>query len=47
LQPAHVHVSPQVQAAPHWHDAAGRAGVVWQPHLHSDSLQTAHAQTFD
>jgi hypothetical protein len=42
----HVQVSPQAQAGPHWHDAAGRA-VVWQPHLHSEPLQTAHVQGFD
>jgi hypothetical protein len=43
----HVQVAPQAQAGPHWHDAAGRAVVAWQPHLHSEPLQTAHVQRFD
>jgi hypothetical protein len=43
----HVQVSPQAQAGPHWHADAGRAVVVWQPHLHSEPVQTAHVQTFD
>jgi hypothetical protein len=43
----HEHVSPQLQAGPHWHEGAGRDDVVWQPHLHSEPLQTAHVHTFD
>ena len=42
-----LHVFPQVQASPHWHDAAGRAEGFWQPHLHSEPVQTPQVQTFD
>jgi hypothetical protein len=42
-----VHAGPQPQASPHAHDSAGWATGVWQPQVHSEPEQTAHAQTFD
>lgn len=46
-QPSQVHVGPQLQTSPHWHEAAGRAAAFWQPHAHSEPVQAAQAQTFD
>ena len=43
----HLHVGPQWQTSPHWHEAAGWAARFWQPQLHSEPGQTVHAQTFD
>jgi len=45
--PRQVHVGPQLQTSPHWHEAAGRAAAFWQPQVHSEPVQVAHAQTFD
>jgi hypothetical protein len=42
-----VQVGPQLQISPHWHEADGRAAAFWQPHVHSEPVQAAHAQTFD
>ena len=48
-----LHVGPQLQAGPQlqrsseWHDAAGWAAGFWQPQVHSEPVQAAHAQTFD
>jgi hypothetical protein len=48
-----LHVGPQLQAGPQlqrsseWHDADGRAAGFWQPQVHSEPVQAAHAQTFD
>jgi hypothetical protein len=46
-QSRQVHVAPQLQTGPHWHDAAAELAGFWQPHLHSAPLHTAHAHTFD
>jgi hypothetical protein len=46
-QPSQLHVGPQLQTSPHRHEAAGRAAELWQPHMHSEPGQTAHAHTFD
>jgi hypothetical protein len=46
-QPLQLHVGPQLQTSPHWHEADGRAAAFWQPHVHSEPVQAAHAQTFD
>jgi hypothetical protein len=46
-QPWQLHVSPQRHASPHWHDAAGLGTGFWQPHVHSEPVQTVQAQTFD
>jgi hypothetical protein len=46
-QPLQVHVGPPPQTSPHWHEAAGRAAAFWQPQVHSEPVQAAHAQTFD
>jgi hypothetical protein len=46
-QPLQVHVGPQLQTSPHWHEAAGGLAGFWQPQLHSEPVQTAHAQPFD
>jgi hypothetical protein len=42
-----LHVGPQSQTSPHWHEAAERAGKFWQPQVHSEPVQTAHAQAVD
>jgi hypothetical protein len=42
-----LHAGPQLQTSPHRHEAAGLAAGSWQPHLHSEPVQTAHAQAFD
>jgi hypothetical protein len=42
-----VHVGPQPQTSPHWHAAAGRGAVLWQPQVHSEPVQVAQASTFD
>ena len=34
-QPVQVHAGPQLQTSPHWHEAAGRGAVFWQPQVHS------------
>jgi hypothetical protein len=41
-QALQVHVGPQLQASPHWHDVAGRPAGLWQPQVHSEPPQTAH-----
>jgi hypothetical protein len=46
-QPWQLHVSPQRHASPHWHEAAGMGTGFWQPHVHSEPVQTVQAQTFD
>ena len=46
-QPLQVHVGPQLQTSPHWHEAAGRSARFWHPQVHSEPVQTAHAQPFD
>jgi hypothetical protein len=46
-QPLQLHVGPQLQASPHWQDAAVRAAGSWQPQVHSEPGQTAHAHPFD
>jgi hypothetical protein len=46
-QPWQVHVGPQLQTSPHWHEPAGRAAGVWQPQLHSEPVQIAPAHAFD
>jgi len=46
-QPLQVHVGPQLQTSPHWLEAAGRSAGFWQPQVHSEPGQTAHAQPFD
>jgi hypothetical protein len=48
-QPLQVHVGPQPQTSPHRHEAADWTGGFgfWQPHLHSEPVQTAHAHAFD
>jgi len=46
-QPLQVQVGPQLQIAPHWHEAGGRSAGFWQPQVHSEPVQTAHAQPFD
>jgi hypothetical protein len=46
-QPLQLHVGPQLETSPHWHEAAGRAAGFWPPHLQSEPVQTAQAQTFD
>ena len=46
-QPLQMHVGPQLQTSPHWHEAAGRSAAFWQPQAHSEPVQTAHAQPFD
>ena len=44
----HVHVSPQLQTSPHWHDAvAGTGAGFWQPQVHCEPAQDWHAQTFE
>jgi hypothetical protein len=45
-QPWQLHVGPQLQTSPHWHDT-GRAAAFWQPHVHSEPVQVAQTQTFD
>jgi hypothetical protein len=45
-QPLQVHVGPQPQTSPHWHEA-GRAAALWQLHVHSEPVQVAQANTFD
>jgi hypothetical protein len=42
-----LHVGPQLQTSPQWHEAAGRSAGFWQPQVHSEPVQTAHAQPFD
>jgi hypothetical protein len=46
-QPLQVHVGPQLQTSPHWHEAAGRSAEFWHPQVHSEPVQTPHAQPFD
>jgi hypothetical protein len=46
-QPLQLHVSPQLQTSPHWHEAVGTAAGFWQPHVHSGPIQVPQAQTFD
>jgi hypothetical protein len=46
-QPLQVHVGPQLQNSPHWHEVAGRAAAFWQPQVHAEPVQAAQAQTFD
>jgi hypothetical protein len=29
-----VHVSPQLQTSPHWHETAGADAGFWQPQVH-------------
>jgi hypothetical protein len=29
-----LHVSPQLQTSPHWHEAVGTGAGVWQPQVH-------------
>jgi hypothetical protein len=46
-QPLQVHVGPQLQTSPHWHEADGWSAGFWQPQVHSEPVQTEHAQAFD
>jgi hypothetical protein len=46
-QPWQVHVGPQLQTSRHWHEAAGRSAGFWHPQVHSEPVQTPHAQPFD
>jgi hypothetical protein len=40
-------VSPQLQASPHWQNAFEAAAAFWQPQVHWEPVQTAHAHAFD
>jgi len=42
-----VHVGPQLQTSPHWHEAAGTGAAFWQPQVHRVPTQVPHTQTFD
>ena len=46
-QLSQVQVGPQLQASPHWHDAADAAAEFWQPQVHWGPTQVSHTQTFD
>ena len=46
-QPVQVHVAPQLQTSPHWHDAIGAGAGFWQPQVHSVPTQVSQTQTFD
>jgi len=45
-QPSQVHVGPQLQTSPHWHEVAGTGAGFWQPQVHQVP-QVPHTQTFD
>jgi hypothetical protein len=42
-----VQVSPQLQTAPHWHEAVGTGAGFWQPQVHWVPTQVPHTQTVD
>jgi hypothetical protein len=42
-----LHVSPQLQTSPHWHDAVATGAGFWHPHVHWAPTQVSHPQTFD
>jgi hypothetical protein len=46
-QPSQVHVGPQLQTSPHWHDALSAGAECWQPQVHWVPTQVSHPQTFD
>jgi hypothetical protein len=48
-QPLQLHVGPQLQTSPHWHEAADWAAGFgfWQPQVHPEPVQAAQRQTFD
>ena len=46
-QLSQLHVSPQLQTSPHWHEAAGTGAGFWQPQVHWVPTQVPHTQTFD
>jgi hypothetical protein len=43
-----LHVSPQLQTSPHWHETTvGTGAGFWQPQVHCVATQVPHTQTFD